>query len=251
MIDVVCVCVGTAYDPELYVEQLRLGVEKHLGVSHRFNVITDNPGHPCYAKNNIRTIVVNDWPEANQPRKYWWYKMQMFDGRCRFPGTVLYFDLDVIITGPVDKFVNYHTDKFAICQDFNRHWLLDYHVSNSSIMRFHAPSYYDIMDQFNPDRKLHMAKNLGDQDYITKYFADRTDKIWWPQTWARSFKWEVYRGGLIESGTGLDVHGQWPAEASKYYKPGQHWVLPADCSVVVFHGKPNPWDTEFGKQHQL
>ena len=118
-------------------------------------------------------------------------------------------------------------------------------------MRFHAPAYYEIYDTFVQDRTANMRGNLGDQDYITKYFADRTDKIWWPQTWAQSFKWEVHHGGLIESGTGLGSDGSWPADASKYHVPNQPWVVSNDCSVVVFHGKPNPWDTEFGKQHQL
>jgi hypothetical protein len=251
MIDIVCVCVGTAYQPELYVEQLRLGVAKHLTIPHRVNVITDNPNLPYYVANNIRTIQTQDWTEANGDRKYWWYKMQMFNRECGFTDTVLYFDLDVVITGPVDKFVDYHKDKFAICQDFNRKWILDYKVSNSSIMRFHAPTYYEIYNAFVEHRTKYMRKNQGDQDYITKYFAKRKDKIWWPKTWAQSFKWEVHRGGLIESGTGLGSDGSWPADASKYHVPNQPWVVSSDCSVVVFHGKPKPWDTEFGKQYQL
>ena len=36
-----------------------------------------------------------------------------------------------------------------------------------------------------------------------------------------------------------------------YHNPEQKWILPGDCSIVVFHGIPDPYDTEFGLQHKI
>ena len=92
--------------------------------------------------------------------------MQMFNRECGFTGTVLYFDLDVIITGPVDKFVDYHTDKFAICQDFNRKFIRDYPVSNSSVIRFPVNEYNAICEHFNSNWQQLTRQFRGDQDLV-------------------------------------------------------------------------------------
>ena len=215
-----------------------------------FNVLTDKPNDPFYKTIDAVTHHVPDWPEANGERKYWWYKMQMFNRAWGFTDTILYLDLDVIIINSIDKFVDY-TENFAVCQDFNRRWIRDYVVSNTSVMCFHAPNYYKIFKSFNKNVSGNISKFRGDQDYITHYFKERNDLKWWPNTWCQSFKWDCYRGGLIESGTGLDEHGKWPADPSKYMYPEQPWIMDAQCSIVVFHGDPDPWITEFGKQNLL
>jgi len=248
MIDVACVCVGDEYKPELYINQLWLSLHKHLAQPFRLTVLTDNPDHPYYYNRPIRRIMIPSWPNVS---KAWWYKMYLFSPDMGFTNTVLYFDLDVVILNNIDKFLSTSLDKFCILQDFNRKWIRDYPVSNSSIMRWQPEKYYCIWDEFHVTRTAMIGKYRGDQDYLTNFFKQRDDCIWWPAQWAMSFKWEIYRGGLIQSGTGLDTKGNWPAEPEKYQDKTNPWVIPADCSVVVFHGKPNPYDTDFGKQHLI
>jgi hypothetical protein len=250
MIDLVCVCVGGKYTPELHVGQLYNGIKKHLTLPYTFHVLTDNPNHSYYKSKDIVTHHVPNWDDANGERKYWWYKMQMYNPKWGFTGTVFYLDLDIIIVGNLDKFIDY-SDNFIICQDFNRRWIKHYAVSNTSVMCFHAPNYYKIFKDFKADIQGNIKKFRGDQDYITEWFKDRDDIKWWPDTWCQSFKWECYRGGLIESGTGLDEHGKWPAHPSKYAYPDQPWIVDPQCSLVVFHGDPDPWITDFGKQNLL
>lgn len=245
MLDVACVCVGDKYQPELHVKQLYTALRKHLQQPFQFNVITDYPDHNFYNTIDCRVIPVPDIELHSN--NLWWYKPYLFGKH--FTDRVLYLDLDVVIIDDISKFVEYDKSKFCICQDFNRRWIPDYTVSNSSIMYWHAPTYYDIWDNFYNNTKEITQKYRGDQDYITWYFKDRTDIVWWPKSWAMSFKWEIFRGGLLQAGTGLTRDGKWPAEPDLYAYPEQPWIVPEDCSVVVFHGQPDPWETEFGKQH--
>jgi len=249
MIEVACVCVGKKYDPALYVDQLYKGVLANVSEPFKFVVITDTPEHPYYNTIPCRTVQAPNWGNLQGPREAWWYKMFMFSPEAGFTDKVFYCDLDVIIQGSIDKFLDYGGNRFAICQDFNRKWVRNYRVSNSSIMRWHAPDYYNIWKEFNNDKDAFIKKFLGDQDFMTHYFAEREElKVWWPERWAMSFKWELYRGGLVKSGTGLDENNNWPASPSMYAVPEQPWVIPDECSIVVFHGDPKPWDTELGKQ---
>ncbi len=251
LITVACVCVGTKYDPTVAVEQLRLSVRRHLHTNYEFVVLTDNPQHPYY--HNIKTITVDDWPSANYDRKYWWYKMQLFK-RNQFRDDVLYLDLDTVITGKLYKFLDYEVGKFGICQDFNRKWIKDYTVCNSSVMRWHAPSWYRMYDEFVENMESYIKDMAGDQDFITQYLKQHS-KVWWPTEWAMSFKWELYKGGLIQAGAGMfqsaDGVLSWPADKSKYAVPNTPWVIPSECSVAVFHGDPNPWDTDFYQHYRI
>ena len=250
MIDLVCVCVGGKYSPKLHVGQLYAGVKRHLTLPYTFHVLTDSPNDPFYQQPDIITHHVPDWPEANGSQKYWWYKMQMFNPKWGFTGTVFYLDLDIVIVDNIDKFISY-SEKFPVCQDFNRRWIKNYEVSNSSVMCFHAPDYYSIYKEFKKDIPGYINRFRGDQDFITDWFRAGDEKTWWPESWCQSFKWDCFRGGLIESGTGLDEHNKWPAKPSKYVYPDQSWIVDSQCSLVVFHGEPDPWDTDFGKQHLL
>ena len=251
MIDVACVCVGDKYDPALYVDQLYKGLCKQLNEDFNLTVLTDTPNNPFYNTIPCRTVQVPDWKGLYGPRAAWWFKMYLYSPDAGFTGTVLYFDLDVILLKNIDKFLTHEPGGFVLCHDFNRKWIPSYNVSNSSVMRWFAPHYFHIWEEFNKARDEFIAKFHGDQDFMTHYFKDRDDKSWWPHDWAMSWKWEIYRGGLIQSGTGLNDDGTWPAAPEKYHQPEQPWIIPHDCSVVVFHGEPKPWDTELGKQNLL
>lgn len=234
MKEIALVCAGDKFDPNVHVKQIYENLHKHC-TDFRLTVFTDRninlPG--------VRTIALPDWNLLG-PRQLWWYKIYMF-AQHEWYGPVLYMDLDTIIINGIDKFWDYEIDKFCICQDFNRQFIRDYAVSNSSIMRFDPSKYHDIYEQFiqNPQKVIRQYR--GDQDYITAYFKEREDKVWWPREWAMSYKWEILHGGSRVGG--LDV--KYPDD---YYQPEEKYVVPDQCSIVVFHGKPDPYDTTFGKK---
>ena len=179
--------------------------------------------------------------------------MQLFK-RNQFRDDVLYIDLDTVITGKLYKFLDYRVGEFAICQDFNRKWYPDYTVCNSSVMRWHAPQWYRMYDAFVENMESYIQDMAGDQDFITQYLKQHS-KVWWPTEWAMSYKWEIYKGGLTQAGTGMaQDHNHmwcWPADKSKYQVPDKSWVVPNDCSIAVFHGEPDPWATDFYEYYRI
>jgi hypothetical protein len=117
-------------------------------------------------------------------------------------------------------------------------------------MRWNTGLHRYIWDDFVSARADNIRKYRGDQDFVTHAIKDRQYTLW-PKEWAMSFKWEVFRGGLIKSGTGLANDGSWPAEPNMYHEPDQPWRLDPNTSIVVFHGRPEPTVTDFWKQHSL
>lgn len=97
---VACVLkIGGDYDAE-YVERLRDGVAANL-TGHRFVCLSD-VDVPCE-----RVPLVQDWPG-------WWSKLELFQ---HLTGPTLYFDLDTVITGPLDELAACAWG-FAMLRDF-------------------------------------------------------------------------------------------------------------------------------------
>ena len=235
MKEIALVCAGTKFDPNIHIKQIYNNLGQNC-TDFRLTIFTDQhvdlPG--------VRTVRLPDWPISQDPRKLWWYKIAVFQP-YDWSGPVLYMDLDTIIIRNIDKFWDYEPDKFCICQDFNRQFLPDYPVSNSSIMRFTPSTVADLYLKFveNPEKIIRSYR--GDQDFITDYFKKRTDSVWWPRNWAMSYKWEILHGGTRVGGP--DV--KYPED---YLQPNEKHVVPKDCSIVVFHGTPDPYETNFGKK---
>ena len=114
MLNVACVCVGEGYSPE-YVEILYSMVRRNLpqGFRGRFTVFTDNPA----AFQEMAGVQTHQVPEGLTG---WWAKLYLFS-RDAFPvgERVLYFDLDTVITGPLDEIATYD-GPFAILRDVYR-----------------------------------------------------------------------------------------------------------------------------------
>ena len=240
MLDVALVLAGNKYTTD-YVVQKRKQLDEHSSVPVRLSVLTDNPIQISnLGLRDTRCLLLPNWNLAG-PRQLWWYKLSLFSSTYMWQTrSVLYMDLDTIIVGDIAKFWDYEPHRFAICQDFNRAWFPDYPVSNSSVMRFDPTKHVDMYTEFSKNMQQHMRQYRGDQDFITKWFEDK-DKVWWPKYWTQSYKWEILHGGSRHGGTTI----RYPDD---YYKPYMEYEIPNDCSIVVFHGKPDPYDTDFGKK---
>jgi len=246
MKEIAVVCVGDKFSPELYISQIYKHLKQHCIEGFRLTVFTDNParmhektGHP------IRCVKLPEWHEISSPRQYWWYKICMFMPDVDWLDEhVLYMDLDTIILSNIEKLWDFEPDKFCILQDFNRAFLRDYVVSNSSLIKFKPKDHHNIYTHFVNNITSVIRQFRGDQDYLTWWFKGNDNKVWWPKDWAMSYKWEILHGGTTHGGTNV----QYPKD---YRYPESTWVVPDECSLVVFHGKPNPYDTEFGKQNLI
>lgn len=143
---VCCVKWGQRYGPE-YVNILADMVGRNLGVPHRFVCFTDDPA------GLDEGIETRSLPFGLTG---WWNKVSLFrDGLFEQKTRIVFLDLDVIVTGPLEELV----DTKGIAHD----WLQGGY--NSSVMVWDAGEQTIIWDAF----VLGCMEILhGDQDWIEK-----------------------------------------------------------------------------------
>jgi hypothetical protein len=196
-LNVACVCVGTGYSPE-YVEILYSMVRRNLagGLRGRFTVFTDDPS----AFTSMAGVQVRLVPPD---LKGWWAKVFMFSAGAFPKGErVLYFDLDTVITGPLDAIAAY-TGDFAILKDAYRPGGLQ-----SSVMAWEAGKHTRLWDKW---------VELGKPE------VDGGDQAWLETMLDTCDLWQNINPGLFCS-----------------YKVDCTKSVPKGCSVVFFHGFPRP-----------
>lgn len=184
-----------------YVSKLKAMVAKHLGSSHRFVCLTDDPGrHPGLTYDECDQLAVpNDsWPADRWCHGLvgWWAKLWLF-ARGRFTGRVLYLDLDSVIVGPLDELA---ASKGII--DL-RGWGWDRDVYGSGVMVWDAGEHEEVLSQYTPSVPQRFE---GDQDWITSLGG-----------------WDALPAPLVRS-----------------YRYHSVKAPPLGCSVVAFHGRPKP-----------
>lgn len=190
---VICVKTGDKYGAE-WVIRLRNMVARHLPLLHEFICVTDRPiaGVVCIPINN-------DLPT-------WWGKVGLFEPGF-IEGDKFYLDLDVVITGSLEKLVR------CLDGDRSRLWALDdfsyslvrprqglsgdalrllggHGTINSSVMLWSNDSAKRVWTKFAPEiiGTLH-----GDQNWITQaLWPDKINLI--PPGLACSYKYHVLRG---------------------------------------------------------
>ena len=221
---IICVHIGQKYSEE-YVYRLYNACKKFIDYEFKFTVITDNKTYKIHDQ-NFKTVQATtmDYLSINN---LWWYKMQAFRPDVATEETNLLLDLDIVITDNITKLFTYQPNKFVIIQDFNRQFNPNYRRSNSSVVKFNKSLAESIWQKFNKDPIYYVRKYRGDQDW----FDDELEnQVLWPSDWIKSWKWEVYLGGLKSP------------NGSKYYS--DITIMPKNCCILVFHGKPNPHEVD-------
>lgn len=197
MLHIVCVKAGSLYSAE-YVNILHDMVMRNLpdGMEGQFECFTDD-------KRGLNSqIIARPLPEKSL--KGWWHKLSLFKDRL-FPDgdRVMCFDLDTVITGPLDDIVAYD-GHFAILRDFYRPNGLQ-----SSVMAWEANKQCHIWNHF----QAHGFPEVqgGDQAWIEKCFEVK------PDLWQ-----DLYPGEFCS------------------YKEDAVMGIPKGTKVCVFHGEPRP-----------
>ena len=199
--NIICLKVGTKYSSD-YVNKLYNMTQRHTTIPHRFVCFTED-------SNGLNPeIEVKPLPNVPKHITGWFYKLAFFQPNLAgLQGTILYFDLDVVIINNIDEMFTYKPGEFCIINDWLYSDILKQKKYNSSIMKWNVGQYsnmfYDFVNNFKYTKKY-----VGDQDYITDYVQP---PALWPKDWCVSFKF------------------------SKCYQ-----TFPKDSKVIVFHGKPNP-----------
>jgi len=215
---VLCIKHGVKYSSD-YVNILKRMVARNLTLSYEFVCLTDDPKG---LDDDIKVIAL---PTDLQG---WWCKPYMFSKGLGLDGTVLYMDLDVVISGSLDKLFTYSPKQWCIIRDFTKVMRAGWNRYNSSVIRFEGGKLDHIWKQFQKDKISIMRRHHGDQDFI--YEADKSALLW-PDSWIQSWKWQIRKDKTFAPG---GVKGNRKLKRIEHVKP------PIECCITVFHGDPNP-----------
>jgi hypothetical protein len=223
MLNVICVKHGTKYS-ELHVNRLYNMVSRHLTIEHRFVCFTEDP-----ASIN-KNIDVRPLP-TNLPISGWWWKPYIFcNGHFDKTDINLFFDLDMVIIGNINKLVKQDLGYFVGLEDVGRA-LGKPTKLGSAVMKWHGSFYSDIWDklQANPD----IVKKFpgGDQDWIWSLHRNRIK--FFPKNWIMSYKWEIRNIKEL-----VRKNNKW------YFKDVRDPEIHEDTAVLAFHGTPDMEDVQ-------
>lgn len=197
-------------------------LKRNLTPEVRLHVFTepDRPVPPEMIKHELL-----DWKQAG-----WWYKIQMFDPRHDL-GRLLYFDLDVVITGNIDWLWQLKERYFWALKDFKYLWRPSWTGINSSIMLWDTKRYTWIWERFLGNNiDINVRRWHGDQDYLSSVLGPKDLRYIDPER-VKSYRWQVKDGGL-----------NWKTRT--YLSPNSGSVIDINTDVLIFHGKPNPHEVD-------
>ena len=215
MLKVVCVYKSGGDFDVSYVNRLKTGIDRNLSIPFELICLTDRISEVLGIPNIKIVPLVNGWPG-------WWNKIELFN----LSGPALYFDLDVVIDGDITPLADIvcclAANEIVMARDFY------FEEPNSSIVGFNCGFpwiYRDFQRKIgrNPQFlhgphavsvKIEEKLFRGDQDYIFHALKNHNTNIIYAQ----------------------DV---FPCIYS-YKKDLRDKKRPADCRIIVFHGKPRP-----------
>ena len=204
---------GGDYDP-VYVKRLADGVKRSLKIPHEFICLSnDSEKHV-----GLKTIPLrHNWPG-------WWSKMEVFS----LQGPLLYFDLDTVITGPIDELARWVIDNpgpLLMLRGFYRG------DQCSGIMGW-SDSFSWIYEQFwinFGDQAIYEVKKngismmvggkhfRGDQEWLKEFYRHRFDQVTIVMV-------QDIMQGIVSYKVDVQPKGK----------------LPTDAKIVCFHGFPRP-----------
>ena len=188
----------------------------------RFIVLTDDASS---LDDGIETRPLPTIPFWNQTGMYGgpgWNKLALWAKEIGITGEVLYLDLDVVITGNIDAFFDFHPGEFCIIRNWTEKFSK---IGNSSIMKFVAGSAPYIVDKFAEDPIRYSHDFVNEQIFVTK--NHKGPIYFWPKEWCPSFKKNLL-----------------PPFPIRLWKEAP---LPAEAKMVVFTGEPRPRNAALGK----
>jgi hypothetical protein len=220
-VDCACVIHGNVYSWD-YVERLYHMLCRHLSAEVKLHVYTeDSRSVPAPM---IKHSLTN-WNLQN-PKKTWWYKMQLFNPE-HFSGPLLYFDLDLVIINNIDWIRQLPQQYFWAVRDFKYLWRPTHYAINSSIMYWDTRKFGHVWQKFVKEDFGRVLQHYhGDQDYISDKI-DTSARKFLDQNRVQSWRWQALDGGY-----------DFPTKKHKNPKSGT--TVDANTSVLVFHGNPKP-----------
>jgi hypothetical protein len=173
---------------------------------------------------------LTEWPGIAGPRKSWWYKLQLFNP-AHHSGNLLYLDLDIVLVRSIDWIRTLDPAQFWSIRDFK--YLQRPHLTtiNSSMMWFNVNEYSYVWQQFSSGNIEQTSRRYpGDQDYLAQTI-DRNRQRFFEDRYFQSYRWQCLDGGF-------------DFQKRKYRAPGSGVAVTGDTAAIVFHGRPNPHESQ-------
>ncbi len=228
-VNVLCMKWGDYYTAD-YVNRLYAGVKRNLRLPFRFVCVTDdatgfNPGIeavPFPPDPKVPgTYAPRPWPNI-------FAKLALFqDGFAGLSGPTLFLDIDLLITGPLERFFLYRPGEFCIIHnwvEWRKHLFRKVpDIGNSSCFRFEAGKSNGVWETFLREKEEPAKKysfRLGSQKFQTHAMMQTGKVNWWPSGWVCSFKRQLVPIFPL----------------NKLFPP---WRPPKGVSIVAFHGQPD------------
>ena len=218
---ILCLKHGTKYSAD-YVNKLYNMVKRNCTLDYKFACLTDDP---MGLDPNIQIL------ELPKGLHGWWCKPYMFSKDLPIKGTILYLDLDVVISGNIDKLLTWQPNHWCIVKDYTRAMRPSYQKYNSSVIKFKTGELGFVWDKYKQDPEKYQKLFFGDQDYLYDVTHKEKAAMLYPDSWTQSWKWEVRKNREFAPG---GVRG------NKTFKEVENCVPRIECCVCVFHGDPNP-----------
>ena len=222
---ILCLKHGTKYSSE-YVNRLYNMCKRWCSLDFKFVCLTDN------ADQLNSEIIILPIPSGLSG---WWCKPYMYSKDLPIQGTILYMDLDVVLSSNIDKLITYQPNHWCTIRDFTRAMRPKWPRYNSSIVRFKTGELDFVWDNYIKNPVAIQRQFFGDQDYLYDATYKKKGAMLYPDSWVQSWKWEVRKSRLLELNK---------AKGTRKFQVVEDVVPRVECCVCVFHGDPNPHNCE-------
>ena len=231
-VSIICMKWGTRY-PAYHVNRLYTGVKRNMTRPFRFICFTEDPS------GLVPGIEALPLPQIDLPEPFtWtpWRKLSVWQSPLAgLEGDVLFLDVDLLVTGPLDEMFDYAPGKYCVIENWTQP---GQRIGNTSVFRFRAGAHTEVYDRFAADPQAVLGEHRIEQQYISTLIPEQT---FWPRAWCQSFKHTIV-----------------PKFPMNWLKAPE---LPQDAKMVVFTGRPDideaavgrwpaPWYKKFYKHTQ-
>ncbi len=225
---IACMKWGNRYGPE-YANRLYCAVQRNMEHDFRFLCFTDDE------TGLISQMEVHPLPPINLPKNVAntpWRKLSLWQTPLAdiTTGDVLVLDLDLVITGSLSPFFDYHPGEYCVIENWTQKGRS---IGNTSVFRIPVGRFKTIFDQFNAAPNTVLDNFRIEQQYIS---ANIPSQKFWPQEWCLSFK-----------------HSLLPRFPMNWIQTAP---LPSSAKIIAFTGHPDPdeardglWPAPWYKRH--
>lgn len=216
---VICAKWGTRY-PSAYVNCLWSMIQRNTKRDTRLVCYTDNATgiHP-----DVATYPMPTAPLPRRRANQTWRKVSLWQTHLQgISGSVLFVDLDVVITGSIDEFFDFKPEAtFCVAENWSQ---MGSKIGNTSVYRFQVGAHAYIYEALRADPEGITIRFPNSQTFISRTAKNME---FWPAGWCVSFKHTLMP--------------TWPLNFVMAAK------LPPSTKIVCFTGKPDPDEARDGR----